>query len=56
MAPIPRELRTDSPTEHENLLRDGMRPATGPANELGAYMKSFDNFSIIYLVFLVRWS
>lgn len=26
MAPIPCELRTDSPTEHENLLDDGMRP------------------------------
>lgn len=37
MAPIPCELRTDSQTEHENLLDDGMCPMTGPANELGTH-------------------
>lgn len=36
MVQIPLELRTDSLTEHENLLDAGMRQATGSANELGA--------------------
>lgn len=55
MAPIACELRTDSQTEHENLLDDGMRSATGLANELGTHAWVFFLSHLPNLFFVTRY-